>query len=64
MQDPKTGLLHEIKTQEQMQHAQKHHWPIFEVGEIIELKGGRFRVAGFGAKILRLEGLPGTTISQ
>ena len=32
----------------------------FYVGEILEIKGGRFRIHSFGKKMMVLEGLPGT----
>lgn len=32
--------------------------PIFSVGEEVEVNGGRFKVLGWGGKLLVLEGLP------
>ena len=38
----------------------KYQGPIFVVGEVLEIKGGKFRVSSFGKKMIVLEGLPGT----
>lgn len=35
-----------------------HQGPVFEVGEVIEIKGGKFRVNGFSRKRLYLDSLP------
>lgn len=33
---------------------------VLSVGEVVEIKGGRFRVKSFGRKFVCLEGLPAT----
>lgn len=35
----------------------------FRVGEILQIKGGRFRVESIGRRFLRLRGLPGEKFS-
>jgi len=36
--------------------------PLFDVGEILDIKGGKFRLKSFGKKFLMLEAMPGTTL--
>lgn len=35
---------------------------VFAVGEIVQVKGGSFRIKSIGKKMMVLEGLPGTRI--
>ena len=37
---------------------------IFHVGEIVQVKGGDFRVHSFGKKMIVLAGIPGTRINR
>ena len=37
---------------------------IFRIGEAVNVKGGDFRVKSFDAKMMVLEGLPGTRIQR
>lgn len=64
MQDPNTGELRPVRNQAELAEAVAKNWPVFEVGEVIEIKGGRFRVKSFGRKELHLEGLPGTRLEH
>lgn len=57
-----TGVLHSVDSRVRAAEAEQHKYPIFRVGEEVELKGGKFRIQGFGAKILRLEAQPGTSV--
>lgn len=36
----------------------EHQGPVFQVGEVLEIKGGKFRVNGFSRKRLYLDSLP------
>lgn len=38
--------------------------PVFRIGEVLEIRGGRFRVQAMGRRFIRLEGLPGTRVKQ
>jgi hypothetical protein len=41
----------------------QHQGPVFRVGEMLDVKGGKFRVRSFGHRCLVLEGIPGTHAS-
>lgn len=69
MQDVTDGSLHKIPG-EIAKRLQEHAetcgtpLPVFRVGEVLELRGGRFRVTAIGKRYMRLEGLPGTRIND
>ena len=67
MQDTQTGemlpienLSQEAKDKAQPERARQGI--TLTVGEILDVKGGRFRVASLGRKMIMLEGLAGTTV--
>ena len=76
MQNPTTGELFPVKPEEmdelraqlQQKFAQAHPGRpipepgIFELGEILVIKGCRFRIKAIGQKFMRLEGLPGVKV--
>jgi hypothetical protein len=64
MQDPQTGYMHKIPDGIANMLKDVGKPPIFTIGEIIELRGGRFRVAAIGKRFIRFEGLPGTHVRR
>ncbi len=65
MQDLQTGSM--IPLKDTSQWARDAAMPdrsrqgvVLTVGEILDIKGGRFRVNSFGKKMIVLEGMPGT----
>ena len=59
------GHLEPITAQEMMQQTQLGNEDlIFRVGEIVQVKGGDFRVKSFGRKAMVLEGVPGTRMRR
>lgn len=36
--------------------------PIFRVGELLEIRGGKFRIMALGTKGMRLRGVPWSTV--
>ena len=65
MQDRETGEMHELNgtTQADLDAAipdRSRQGVILHVGEILDIKGGKFKVKSFGKKMLVLEGMPGT----
>jgi hypothetical protein len=66
MWDPGTGRLEPISEEDHNRAAAgepladgRKPGPVFRVGEVLEIKGARFRIAAIGRKRLTLEGLPG-----
>ena len=70
MQNPSTGHLEPIDEERYQREREKlaagnpHARPVFKKGEILEIRGGRFRVQSIGKKVLVLRGLPGTKGSE
>ena len=69
MQNLDTGKLAELAddSQESKNEAipeEKHQGEVFHVGELLELKGGIFRIRSFGKRFMTLEGMPGTRIKN
>ena len=64
MQSPKTGEFHSFSNQDELEELRKAvgEGPVFRVGELLEIKGGQFRIKSIGRKFLHLEGVPGTKI--
>lgn len=62
MQDKSTGELVPVKSPLQLYEAAKKGWPVFTKGEILNIKGGSFRIKSLGRKCMVLEGVPGTSI--
>lgn len=58
MQERETGLMKPL-TEEQVPAATAAGFPVFKVGEEVELKGGRFRIRKITRKGLELRGMPG-----
>jgi hypothetical protein len=61
MQNPTTGEMERASSlEEARQKARKFTPPaaVFSIGEVVEVKGGRFRVAAIGKRFIRLESLP------
>jgi len=36
--------------------------PLFQVGELLEIRGGKFRIVALGTKYMRLQGVPWSTV--
>lgn len=36
--------------------------PLFQVGELLEIRGGKFRIVALGTKFMRLQGVPWSTV--
>ena len=67
MQRPDTGELVQARNPDHLrqlvdEYAAEHPGEpppaTFSVGEIVEVKGGRFRIVSMGRKFLRLQSLP------
>lgn len=44
MMNPNTGEMQCIRNQAEMAAAKEAKWPIFEAGEIIDIKGHKFKL--------------------
>jgi hypothetical protein len=69
MQDRQTGEMVPVNglNQEAYDAAipeRRRQGIVLTVGEEVDVKGGRFRVASMGRKMIVLEGLPGTCIGE
>jgi len=76
MQNLQTGEMAELPSDynelegQKMQEARdrlidrEKQGPVFHVGEVIDLKGGRFKVHSIGKLGLVLHGLPGTKFQK
>ena len=65
MQDPNTGDIHALTpTPAKLirEDGGKAATLVFNTGEEVNLKGGRFRIVSIGKRFMRLEGLPGTQL--
>lgn len=55
---PKGGLEKHLREQMKSKIPAEVQGPIFSIDEIVEVKGGKFRVRGFEGGLLHLEGVP------
>jgi hypothetical protein len=58
------GEFRKIMSELQVREAEEKHFPIFYVGEELEIKGGRFHILRIDQKELHLVCLPGTEPSS
>lgn len=67
MQDTKTGKMHEIDKLLFEEELRKHNQgdqnlkPVFQVGELLTIRGGKFRIVALGTDGMRLRGVPADT---
>jgi len=71
MQDLRTGAMvpldvkdhseESIQSAKDVIAAMEHQGPVFFTGEILDIKGGKFRIKSIGQRIMMLESLPGNT---
>lgn len=70
MQDPATGRLHQIEKEmaEALDAARTTEdagspaiWPTFREGEVVDVKGGKFRISHIGKRKIILRGVPADT---
>lgn len=60
------GAFDELQAKEKLLRAamdeaipnRDHQGPVFHIGEVLEIKGGKFRVNGFSQKRLYLDSIP------
>ena len=69
MQDKQTGQMVPLPNldQESRDRAipdRRRQGVILSIGEIVEVKGGTFRVRSIGRKMVMLEGIPGTVCEE
>ncbi len=69
MQDPTTGVLHPIdrKAFRKLEEARDRGERVnaaFKRGEVLEIRGGRFRVESIGKRELRLRSLPAVDVRE
>ena len=60
MQDTRTGEMKEISSErfEQLMKINNQNLPVFQTGEILVIRGGKFMVKEIGKRFLKLESLP------
>lgn len=61
MQNPETGALQALPAHEAAAQEARG-FCVLRIGEVIEIKGGKFRVSAMGRKFIRLEGMPGSYV--
>lgn len=63
MQNPETGNLEPI-SEDIYQKLRDTEACVFQRGQEIEFLNGRFRIAAYGKKFIKLEALPGTRVRE
>jgi len=57
LSDAQAAALRDDMTQEE-----RTLMPLFSVGELLEIRGGKFRIVALGRKYMRLQGVPWSTV--
>lgn len=63
MQNPETGMLEPI-SEELFQQLRGTDACVFQRNQEVEFLNGRFRIAAYGRKFIKLEALPGTRVRE
>lgn len=58
MQQPETGAMVPIPEETYQQHRRDRTASVFKRGEVLNIRGGAYRVVAIGAQFIRLESLP------
>ena len=64
MQNLQTGGMEPLTQKRYVEEKKKGTPALFAVGEILDLRGGRFAIKSIGRKMMILEGIPGTRVEE